>query len=166
MQTLDALARARQSHPESLPPGSSAESEALQRFASFFSTFSGDRIGRLLPATYAADVWFNDTLKTVQGRDALAHYLAESAAAVEHCAVSIEEQTRNEHGEYLLRWKMCIRFKRFRRGVDTWTVGMSHLRFDRAGQVVYHQDYWNAAEGLYQHVPVLGWMIRALQRRL
>lgn len=166
MQTLDALERARQRHPDSFEPGSSAEAAALQRFASFFSTFSGDRIERLLPATYAADVWFNDTLKTLQGRDALAHYLAESAAAVEQCTVSIEEQTRTEHGEYLLRWKMCIRFKRFRRGIDTWTVGMSHLRFDRAGQVVYHQDYWNAAEGLYQHVPVLGWMIRAIQRRL
>jgi hypothetical protein len=32
--------------------------------------------------------------------------------------------------------------------------------------VAYHQDYWNAADGLYQHVPLLGWMIRAIRRRV
>ena len=33
---------------------------------------------------------------------------------------------------------MMIRFRKLRRGVDTWTVGMSHLRFDAQGRVAYH----------------------------
>jgi hypothetical protein len=111
-------------------------------------------------------VYFNDTLKAVRGIDALRHYLAESAEAVEDCRVQIHESTRTAHGEYLVRWSMMIRFKRFKRGQDTWTVGMSHLRFDGDGRVVYQQDYWNAADGLFQHVPVLGWAIAAIKRRL
>jgi hypothetical protein len=43
---------------------------------------------------------------------------------------------------------------------------MSHLRFDADGRVALHHDFWNAAEGLYQYVPVLGAGIRAIQRRL
>lgn len=166
MQTLAALTAIRQRHPQVPAPDSELEASALARFADFFSSFAGDRIERLLPATYAEDVWFNDTLKTVQGRSALAHYLAESAAAVENCRVEILEQTRSQPGEWLLRWKMLIRFQRLRRGVDTWSVGVSHLRFNQAGLVVYHQDYWNAAEGLYQHIPLLGGLIRMVQRRL
>lgn len=166
MDTLAALDDLRRRHPQALAAGSSEEQQALDRFAAFFSSFTADRLERLLPATYAADVYFNDTLKTVRGRDALAHYLAESAAAVEACRVEILDTTRNAHGEYLVRWKMMIRFKRFRRGVDTWSLGMSHLRFDAQGLVVYHQDYWNAADGLYEHIPLLGGMIRAIKKRL
>lgn len=166
METLEALARARAEHPATFEPGSLAERQALDRFAAFFSSFEADRIERLLAATYADEVWFDDTLKTVRGRPALAHYLRESAAAVEECRVTIEDRTRTEHGEYLVRWKMSIRFRRLRRGVATWSIGVSHLRFDAQGRVVYHQDYWNAADGLYQHVPLLGTLIRAIKRRL
>jgi hypothetical protein len=166
MDTLAALDDLRRRHPQSFAAGSGEEQQALDRFAAFFSSFAADRIERLLPATYAADVYFNDTLKAIRGRDTLAHYLAESAAAVEACRVEILDTTRTAQGEYLVRWKMMIRFKRFRRGVDTWSLGMSHLRFDAQGLVVYHQDYWNAADGLYEHVPLLGGMIRAIKRRL
>jgi hypothetical protein len=80
--------------------------------------------------------------------------------------VRVLSTTRTEEGEHLLRWQMVIRFKRFRRGLDTETVGMSHLRFDAQGRVVYHQDYWNAADGLYEHIPLLGSLIRMIKRRL
>lgn len=166
MDTLEQLERARRDHPQDFAPGSPEETEALERFAAFFSSFDPDRIERLLEATYAPDVYFNDTLKAIRGSAMLAHYLAESAAAVEACTVHIEDRTRTAQGEYLLRWRMMIRFKRLRRGTDTWTVGVSHLRFAQDGRVAYHQDYWNAADGIYEHVPLLGTLIRAIKRRL
>lgn len=165
METLTELETMRRRH---VPPaaGSPDESAALARFGLFFSSFAPDRVHSLLPETYAEDVYFNDTLKAVRGRQALQHYLTESAAAVEHCRVEILDCTRTCEGEHLLRWRMSIRFRRFKRGQDTWTVGVSHLRFNAEGLVVYHQDYWNAADGLYRHLPVLGWMIEAIQKRL
>ncbi|HEU0152943.1 MAG TPA: nuclear transport factor 2 family protein [Arenimonas sp.] len=166
METIETLARLRARHPSPPPAGSPAEAEALARFARFFSSFAPDRVATLLPDTYAEDVYFNDTLKAMEGRAALAHYLRDSAEAVESCRVEILETTRTAHDEHLVRWTMMIRFKKFRRGVDTWTVGMSHLRFDADGRVVYHQDYWNAAEGLFQHIPVIGTLINAVKRRL
>jgi hypothetical protein len=166
METLRELERQRQRHPDAPAPGSEAERAALANFSEFFSSFAADRIERQLERTYADDVYFNDTLKAVRGAAALKHYLQESAAAVDACRVHIEDTTRSASGEYLVRWRMMIRFKRFRRGVDTWSVGVSHLRFGADGRVVYHHDYWNAADGLYEHLPVLGWMIRAIKRRL
>jgi hypothetical protein len=166
METLTELDLIRASHPAAPAAGSDLEARALAGFGAFFSSFAPDRVQTLAAATYAPDVYFNDTLKAVRGIDALRHYLAESAEAVEDCRVQIHESTRTAHGEYLVRWSMMIRFKRFKRGQDTWTVGMSHLRFDGDGRVVYQQDYWNAADGLFQHVPVLGWAIAAIKRRL
>lgn len=165
METLLELESLRQRHQ---PPaaGSPLEAEALARFGRFFSSFAPDRVQALLARTYAEDVYFNDTLKTVRGRAALQHYLSESAAAVEDCRVEILSTMRSPEDEHLLRWRMMIRFRRFQRGQDTWTVGMSHLRFSADGLVVYHQDYWNAADGIYRHIPVLGWMIRSIQQRI
>jgi hypothetical protein len=166
LETLSELDQIRRRHPDAPAADSTAETEALARFAAFFQSFSPDRVERLLPETYAEDVYFNDTLKAIRGRSALIHYLADSAAAVEDCRVRVLSTTRTEEGEHLLRWQMVIRFKRFRRGLDTETVGMSHLRFDAQGRVVYHQDYWNAADGLYEHIPLLGSLIRMIKRRL
>jgi steroid delta-isomerase len=166
METLQALTQARRDHPDSFDAGSASESAALERFTAFFSSLAPDRVASLLDATYAPDVFFDDTLKSVRGSAALKTYLSHSADAVEQCRVWIEETTRTQEGEYLVRWRMMIRFKRFRRGVDTWTIGISHLRFASDGRVVYHQDYWNAAAGLFQHLPVIGAVIRWIQRRL
>ena len=43
--------------------------------------------------------------------------------------------------------------------------GASHLRFDAAGQVVMHRDYWDAAEELYEKLPVVGGLMRWLKKR-
>jgi hypothetical protein len=166
MEYLEALDAVRRRHGSPLAAGSAAEADALARFRAFFASFSPDKVDRLLDATYAEDVWFNDTLKTVAGRAALAPYLRESAHAVEDCRVEVHEIVGNGAGDYYARWSMMIRFKRFHRGHDTHSIGMSHLRFDAAGRVVLHQDFWNAADALYQYVPLLGAGIRAIKRRL
>lgn len=166
METLSELDSIRSRHPATPPAGSDLEVQAIARFTAFFSSLAPDRVQTLAGQTYAADVYFNDTLKSVRGLEALRHYLVESAEAVEECRVQIHETTRTAEGEHLVRWSMMIRFKRFKRGQETWTVGLSHLRFDADGLVVYHQDYWNAADGLFQHIPVLGWAIAAIKRRL
>ena len=165
LQTLTELDAARSRHPESFAIGSPGETAALARFTGFYARFAADRIEKQLDQTYAPDVYFNDTLKEVHGSIALAYYLRESSRAVEDCVVEYQDISRNADGEYLVRWKMMIRFRKFARGQDTWSVGISHLRFATDGRVAYQQDYWNAADGVYQHVPLLGWMIRAIRKR-
>ncbi len=162
----DALTQARAACPLPFAPGSAAEEAALARFARFFSDFSPAKVASLLDDTYAEHLYFHDTLKFIGSREALREYLGHSAAAVESCVVRIDEVMGNGRGDYYLRWAMRIRFRRFARGRDTDSIGMSHLRFDADGRVIFHQDFWNAAEGLFQYVPLLGWMIRAIQRRL
>jgi steroid delta-isomerase len=44
--------------------------------------------------------------------------------------------------------------------------GATHLRFNGRGKVVYHRDYWDAAEELYAKLPLLGALMRWLRRRL
>lgn len=166
METLKILDDLRKQYPDTPPEDSAAEAAAIENFKQFFSSFAGDRIDKLLASTYADDIYFNDTLKTIRGLDNLAHYLKESAEAVEECRVEVLDVSRTQDNDHYFRWKMMIRFKKFQKGRDTWTVGMSHLRFNADGLVIYHQDYWNATDGLFRHIPILGSLINAVIKRL
>ncbi len=146
-------------------PGSAAEKEAVERFMDFFAVFSEPNIRAKISATYAEDCWFNDTLKTIRGRAALEHYMLESAAGTESTNVEFIDWV-SKSGDVYVRWAMHIRFKKFRGGKTQSTIGMTHLRFDDSGRVVFHQDYWDSSQGLFEHVPVVGGLIRWVKRKL
>ena len=65
-----------------------------------------------------------------------------------------------------MRWEMMIRFRKLADNEPTYSTGMSHLRFDGDGRIVFHQDYWDATAGFFQHVPVVGQLIGWVKRRL
>jgi len=66
--------------------------------------------------------------------------------------------------EVFLTWDFNFRTRG--RGAAAMCIhGASQLRFDAAGQVAWHRDYWDAAEELYEKLPVLGALMRWLKRR-
>ncbi len=48
---------------------------------------------------------------------------------------------------------------------DLCIRGASHLRFGPDGRVQTHRDYWDAAEELYEKLPLLGALMRWLKKR-
>jgi hypothetical protein len=146
-------------------PDSGLLKEGLERFAALFSDLREDRVRALVRDVYSADVRFNDTLRSVRGVEALERYLVDTARSVRSCRVEVEEAAPTAQGVYV-RWRMHILFKAFRQGETQSSIGVTHLRFDKAGKVAYHQDYWDSGSHLFEKVPVVGAGIRALKRRL
>jgi len=84
---------------------------------------------------------------------ALERYLVDSTQALRSCTFAFADPIKNRP-DYYLRWMMKIDFKRDpTNGVDE-VIGMSHIRFNREGKVVFHQDYWDPADLLYRRIPV------------
>jgi steroid Delta-isomerase len=44
--------------------------------------------------------------------------------------------------------------------------GSTHFERDAAGLITLHRDYWDAAQELYEKIPLLGWILRFIRRRL
>ena len=44
--------------------------------------------------------------------------------------------------------------------------GLTLLHFNDAGKVIYHRDYWDAAQELYEQLPLIGGVFGWLRRRL
>lgn len=150
---------------ETLARGSAAEREAIERFQALLGNFKGPRFRERVREVYAEEVWFNDSLKTVRGVDELERYLGRSADALDSGTVEFLGLTA-ENGDYFFRWRMSLAFAKLDRGTIHESVGMSHVRFDREGRVVLHQDFWDSTNGLFEHVPALGWLLRKVKRGL
>ena len=45
-------------------------------------------------------------------------------------------------------------------------MGISRIRINPTGQVILHQDYWDSGGNLFEHIPVVGWLIRRIKARL
>jgi hypothetical protein len=145
--------------------GSEAEAAAWERFRDLWSNLTVERVKALLPGVYADSVWFNDTVKTITNQTDLLAYMSATAGHVRSCRVTVVDLAATDEG-YYVRWKMDIEPLRGAPGEVWSSIGISHIRLDTEGRVILHQDYWDAASGLYEHFPGIGWILRNIRARL
>ena len=136
---------------------------ALERLATFFETLTPQTVPQLAQV-YAADARFKDPFNDVQGHAAIIGIFRHMYVQLhEPRFVVLERVARPEGGHAFLTWELHFGFAR-RPAVRHVIRGATHVRFDAAGQVALHRDYWDAAEELYEKIPVLGIMMRVLKR--
>jgi steroid delta-isomerase len=110
---------------------------------------------------YADEAWFKDPFNEVTGVDAIGRIFSHMFDQLEEPRFRVLERWRSESGA-MLTWEFTFRL----RGRPQMHVrGATHLRFAPDGRIAYHRDYWDAAEELYAKLPIVGALIRALQRR-
>lgn len=161
----DALAATAAAAVGSPAPGSPEEKAAVDRFEAFIADLSTGSIKSDIRKVYAQKLFFNDTLKTIRDVDTLEKYFLTSDDAMAAYGLKVEQTISTPEGVFV-RWRMDVTFRRFHKGEVQSSIGISHIRFDRDGRVVYHQDYWDSGSGLFEKIPVLGAAIRAVKRRL
>lgn len=132
----------------------------LPRLIEIYQTLTPHTVADL-GEVYAADAHFRDPFNEVQGLPAIQQIFHHMFSQVAEPRFVVLEQVVDAPAAFLV-WDF-----HFRRGGQHWTIrGCSHLKFNAAGKVVAHRDYWDAAEELYAHLPLLGGVLRWLQRRL
>jgi len=81
--------------------------------------------------------------------------------------IRFEIGERAVHGDLCFyRWRFWFLPRRFARGAPWQVEGVSAVRFDPAGKVAEHIDYWDAAEQIYERLPVLGMILRRVRGAL
>lgn len=144
-------------------PMPGAEDLHVQRVVDFFEGLKPQDLARL-DSLYALDARFKDPFNDVRG-------IVDIQGVFEHMfrtldAPSFRVTQRIVQGpQCFLTWEFRFRFKgRPRAGWQT-IQGGSHLVFNPQGLVTLHRDYWDAAEELYEKLPVLGSLMRWLKRQ-
>lgn len=142
-----------------VPLTPAAAQAAAASFAGLYGDLSGPNVTARVREVYAADAWFNDTIATEVGIEAIEKYLLKTAEGAEKVQARVNDVAVSGADVYV-RWTMEIRAKNLAGGQPIVTEGISQLRFDRDGRIILHQDFWNPATGIYQHLPLLGPAIR------
>ena len=113
---------------------------------------------------YAADTRFKDPFNDVQGVPAVEAIFVHMFEAL--IAPRFVVTGRVAQGtQCFLTWEFRFCFRNFHHGQEQVILGASHLLFDGAGKVHLHRDYWDAAEELYEKLPLVGSLMRWLKRR-
>lgn len=133
-----------------------------QRVVQAFEGLSPTSLPNLL-ALYAPQATFKDPFNEVVGQVAIAGIFQHMFDTVDAPRFQVL-QTIEQGEQAFLTWD--FHFRRRPSGLPLCVHGCTHLRFDAAGRIVMHRDYWDAAEELYAKLPVLGPVMRWLQRRL
>lgn len=118
-----------------------------------------------LDTFYADSVLFEDPLGRIQGLDALKQYYAKLYESVTEIAFEFETHIA-EGNTHVAVWIMRLKAKGLNRGEEITVHGNSVLRFDANDKVVYHRDYFDMGEMVYQHVPLVGFVINRINKRL
>jgi hypothetical protein len=116
-----------------------------------------------LPLYYAPDAEFKDPFNEVRGTEAIVHIFRHMFAQVSEPRFVVGSRFSGHDGVMLL-WEFHFRTRGPLVPQTITARGASHLSFDAAGRVVLHRDYWDAAEELYAKLPLIGCLMRGLQR--
>lgn len=132
----------------------------LQRVVHFYETLSPDRLPGIAEV-YAAEASFRDPFNDVRGLPAIQAVFADMFERARDPRFRVTG-TLQQGDEAFVTWD--FHFGMGRR--ELVVQGCSQLHFDAQGRVDRHRDYWDVAGELYEQVPVLGALMRALRRRL
>ena len=136
--------------------------EPVARVRAFFESISPETV-RQIDEVYAADAWFKDPFNEVRGVEPIRRIFEHMFEQVEGPRFVVREVVA-EGSSAFLTWDFLFRSRRLGEGEQV-IRGASHLRFGADGRVNYHRDYWDVAEELYEKIPLLGGLMRAVKRR-
>ena len=138
--------------------------DATARIVAFFEHLvpaDAQRIGEF----YAADATFRDPFNDVRGTIEIARVFQHMFDQLADCRFDITETVIGENAAMLV-WDFSFRIRSWRPAETQNVHGATHVRFAADGKVAYHRDYWDAAGELYAKLPVIGPVMRFLQRKL
>ena len=145
------------------PETTIATEESVTRVIAFFENLSPADVATI-GQFYAPQARFKDPFNEVVGMPAIQGIFAHMFEALEQPRFVVTGRVVQGQ-QCFLTWDFLFAFKNFHKGVTQTVRGASHLVLDEQGLVNLHRDYWDAAEELYEKLPVVGALMRWLRRR-
>lgn len=135
---------------------------AVHRLVRLYEELAPEHLAGL-GAYYAPDACFKDPFNEVRGVPAITRIFEHMFASLQDPRFVVTQKLVQDDRAFL-EWEFRFRLRRWRPEVEQCIRGASSLRFDAQGRVAHHRDYWDAAEELYEKLPLLGALMRWLRR--
>lgn len=146
-------------------PGSEAEAAMIERVKQLFSHYTRENLEANLTEVYAEEVYFRDAFKQFSRAEAIREYMVAGLAPLNQCEFVFNRVARSGN-DYYFDWTMRLDFKKT--PPNTWeaSIGVSHMRFNSEGKVIFHQDYWDPTDIVYRRIPIARQLIAYVKKQL
>ncbi len=134
--------------------------QPLDAIATWYQELSPDNL-EAIDAYFHEEVYFKNPFHEFADRNSLVALYQRMFERLE-APRFIVDQRIGDATQGVLVWRFFFDFK----GRPYCVCGVSHLRFTVDGRVLSCHDYWDAAEQIYERLPVVGRLLRLLKKRL
>lgn len=138
--------------------------ELINKFASFYTDLDSMKIEEL-KTIYCQNVVFIDPIGEHQGITAVEQYFNGLLKKAQNCTFTIHEQLETTDDKYIVKWTMTYTTSRMNKGKPINVDGMTLLKL-KDNKIVFHRDYFDMGEMIYEHIPVLGLFIRKIKKAM
>jgi ketosteroid isomerase-like protein len=133
----------------------------------YFETLSPETVSQLA-THYASDARFKDPFNDVQGLPAIEAIFQHMFRTLRNPRFVVTGKVC-EGAQCFLTWDFLFATRTGAKPAEFTIRGSTHLVYaqqpDGAWRIAWHRDYWDAAEELYEKLPVLGVLMRWLKQR-
>ena len=137
----------------------------LQRVEALFTNYNQDYLTANVTQVYADKLYFRDAFKRFDRADAIRDYFLHGLSALTAAEFEFRRVIRSGY-EFYIDWMMRLDFKKTPDGSWEESIGMTHMRFNADGQVIFHQDYWDPTDIVYQRIPLARQLINYVKQKM
>lgn len=118
----------------------------------------------LVESLYSTDVYFEDPAHSIHGKTTLLAYFTNMFKNLQDCRFEFHQKMVSS-SDIFLTWTMHLKHPRLNGGEPIAVEGCSFLN-TRDGQICRHRDYFDMGAMVYEHLPLLGRIVKSIRHRL
>jgi hypothetical protein len=135
-----------------------------EKVSYFFENLTKDKM-HLVDEFYHADVDFIDPVGQLKGAQKMKKYYEQMYVNVK--TIKFEFSQFIESSDMIVGiWKMTLVTDKLNSGEPIVVDGNSVIRFDSSGKAIYHRDYFDMGAFIYEHIPMVGFVVKKIRNRM
>lgn len=134
-----------------------------EKISRFFETLHEHTSIETYKTIYDDTIVFKDPFNEAKGIDAVHDIFAHMYENLDAPRFVITEYIGTPYTAYV-RWDFIFTFKGEKK--ENCFEGVSRLELNAEDKVISHIDYWDAAEHLYEKMPIIGFLLRFIKQKI
>lgn len=149
--------------------------DAIKKFESFYVDLESMKVEELADI-YSNDVVFIDPIAAHSGIMSVKAYFTKLLRNAKNCDFAIqsidkisprdkEESNATAILAYSVTWKMTYATSGINKGKPIHVDGITQLKI-KNNKIIFHRDYYDLGQMVYENIPLLGRIIKRIKRTL
>ena len=145
--------------------GSPEEAAMLHAVEALFKDYNEENLTKNLTSVYAEKVYFRDAFKMYAHPEDILEYMIAGLEPLDDVEFVFNKVLR-DGGDFYIDWTMRLDFRKTPPGTWEESIGMTRMRFNSEGRVIFHQDYWDPTDIVYRRIPIARSLIAYVKKKL